>query len=92
MHERLEAISHGRVQMVMYRDFVQRKARSLSLTGKVQNQTDGTVRIIAEGSRTDLDKLILQLKNGPLFAHVEDVHVSFMSATGSFTDFSISYD
>ena len=44
MQERLEVIVSGRVQMVMFRDFVQRKASSLKLVGEVQNLPDGTVR------------------------------------------------
>ena len=51
MNERLEAIVSGRVQMVMYRDFTARFARRLGLVGEVKNLSDGTVRVIAEGSR-----------------------------------------
>ena len=45
--ERIEAIVSGRVQMVMFRDFAQRKALGLRLCGEVMNLPDGTVRVIA---------------------------------------------
>ena len=90
--ERFVAIISGRVQMVMYRDFVERKATSLKLTGEVRNLTDGTVEVIAEGPRTQLEELIRKLHRGPLLAHVEQVAVVWQSATGAFTAFKIAYD
>lgn len=39
----------GRVQGVFFRDFVQRKAKELNLSGWVENEPDGTVQIVAEG-------------------------------------------
>lgn len=90
--ERMEAVSSGRVQMVMYRDFAVRKARGLGLVGEVRNQTDGTVHIIAEGERAMLERLITKLKQGPLLARVDDVSTTFVPATNSFSRFTIRYD
>jgi acylphosphatase len=90
--ERLEAKSRGRVQLVMYRDFVQRKARGLGLVGEVQNLKDGTVKTIAEGSREQLEKLVAKLHTGPLLAHVEGVEITFLSALGTYTTFTIRYE
>ena len=90
--ERLEATVSGRVQMVMYRDFAQRKARGLRLVGEVQNLKDGTVRVVAEGPRANLEAYVEKLKKGPLLARVESVRVDFGEAAGGYTDFSIRYD
>jgi acylphosphatase len=90
--ERLEAISYGRVQLVMYRDFVQRKAKGLGLCGEVRNLSDGTVSIVAEGERRHLEQLVEKLKRGPLLARVDEVKHSFESATGAHKDFVIVYD
>ena len=89
--ERIEAIVHGRVQMVMYRDFAERKARGLKLVGEVQNLSDGTVRVIAEGTRENLERYIEKLKGGPLLASVEGVAVGWKPASGGYTSFSIIY-
>jgi acylphosphatase len=91
MHERLEAIVSGRVQMVMYRDFAQRKARGLKLVGDVLNLRDGTVRVRAEGPRESLEKYLAKLHKGPLLAHVEHVESEWKEATGEYQDFTILY-
>jgi acylphosphatase len=64
MTERMEAIVSGRVQGVMYRDFVQRKASGLKIAGEVQNLADGTVRVLAEGEHASLEKLFSKIKRG----------------------------
>jgi len=91
MQERLEAIVSGRVQMVMYRDFAQRKARGLKLTGEVQNLRDGTVRVAAEGTRETLERYLTKLHGGPLLARVEAVAPTWTTATGSYRSFEIVY-
>ncbi len=92
MNERLEAIVSGRVQLVMYRDFAQRKARRLKLVGEVQNLPNGTVRVIAEGTREQLDTYLAFLHKGPLLAHVDAVVPVWKEAQGVYTGFSINYD
>ena len=92
MHERIEAIVSGRVQKVMYRDFAQRKASGLKLTGTVRNKADKTVHVVAEGPREKLEMYIEKLKKGPLLAEVESVEHTWTTPTGEFTSFTISYD
>lgn len=91
MHERLEAIVSGRVQMVMYRDFAQRKARRLKLKGTVENLSNGTVRVIAEGPRNVLEEYVSRLKKGPLLANVKEVTPLWLPATSGFRGFDIVY-
>ncbi len=91
MNERLEAIVSGRVQMVMYRDFAMRKARSLKLVGEVKNLPDGTVRVVAEGPSDALRVFVEKLKEGSLLSRVDGVVVSWLPATNEYSDFHISY-
>ena len=91
MNERMEAIVNGRVQMVIYRDFSQRKARGLALMGEVENLKDGTVRVIAEGPRDRLERYVAKLHKGPLLAHVEGVSATWLPAIGSYEKFLITY-
>lgn len=77
--------------MVMYRDFAQRKARGLKLAGSVQNLSDGTVRVIAEGPKDALERYLAKLHKGPLLANVEAVRPVWLPATGSFKGFEIVY-
>ncbi len=91
MHAEIECLVVGRVQMVMYRDFAKRKARALGLCGTVENLSDGSVRVVAQGSKEQLEKLITQLKRGPLLAAVEEVQTSWRQPTTTFQNFQILY-
>ena len=87
--ERLEATIIGKVQMVMFRDFTQRKAKGLRLTGEVMNLHDGSVRVIAEGERTQLEALLHTLYKGPLFARVDTIEVAWLAPTHEYKTFSL---
>ena len=62
---RLEATARGRVQGVGFRYFILRRGMELGLTGWVTNETDGSVRCVAEGPRSDLEALIVTMELGP---------------------------
>lgn len=91
MQSAVDATVSGRVQMVMYRDFVQRKARGLDIVGEVENCADGTVCVRAEGEKAKLDTLVEMLKKGPFLAKVENVSVAWKEPTGNFMSFIIRY-
>lgn len=91
MNKRLECLIFGRVQLVMFRDFIRRKTKSLGLTGTVQNLSDGSVFVVAEGDETVLRRLIEFLKIGPLFAKVERLEEKWLPAKHQFSDFRIIY-
>jgi len=63
----------GRVQGVFYRQSTREKARELGISGNVKNLADGTVYIIATGTRDQLDQLIEWCKKGPPKAVVSAV-------------------
>lgn len=91
MQKRIECSISGRVQMVMYRDFATRTARHMDVVGEVENQTDGTVRVVAEGTKESLERYVRALKRGSLFSNVEDVRVDWKEPTGTFTTFTLRY-
>ena len=91
MKKRLTATIVGRVQLVMYRDFSQRKARKLGLVGTVRNMKDGSVSIMAEGDEAILNQYVTYLKRGPILSRVDAVHTVWGEATGTFGDFLIVY-
>ena len=91
MQSAFRAVASGRVQLVMYRDFVQRHASMLGLTGQVRNILDGTVEIIAEGEQKSLETLVASLKKGPLLARVDTVAVEWKEPSDVFKSFSINY-
>ena len=91
MKDACAMIISGRVQGVMFRDFAQRKATALGLTGEVENLPDGTVRVRAEGEREVLEKLVTLLKKGVPASQVDSVSVRWEAPRGSFDVFSIRY-
>ena len=89
MTERLEATVRGYVQGVGFRYFVVRRANALGLSGWTSNETDGTVRVVAEGAPKALDELTRHLHAGPPGAHVASVVVSRLPSVGSLRGFSV---
>jgi len=89
---RLSVTVYGRVQGVYYRYFVLNTARGLSLKGYVRNLSRGdVVEVQAEGDKTQLDKLLEQLKTGPPGAQVKKVEVNWSDCSEQFTEFKIRY-
>ncbi|MEX0673010.1 MAG: acylphosphatase [Candidatus Paceibacterota bacterium] len=86
----IEASITGKVQGVNFRTFVKKRADELGLTGYVTNLDDGSVEVIAQGEKEQLEELVRQLHKGPHFAEVEEVDVSWHdSLQDTFTDFKI---
>lgn len=92
MQKRIECRVYGRVQMVMFRDFVTRKARNLNIAGRVRNEEDGSVSVVAEGEEAKLRALIAKLHRGSVLSRVDRVDLGWKEATGEFNDFRISYE
>ena len=86
---RLHAIISGFVQRVGFRQFAILRARHLGLVGWVMNRTDGTVELVAEGERKDLEALIAHLKRGPTYAQVKQVRVEWRDPEGNFDSFDV---
>lgn len=86
---RVSARITGRVQGVGFRNFTQRRARRLGLTGWVRNEPDGTVRLEAEGTRSALEQLVDAVQEGPRMAQVDDVEASWEEATDEFEVFRV---
>ncbi len=86
---RLHAIVRGIVQGVNFRYATRREAQRLLLTGWVRNRPDGTVEVIAEGPRAQLERLLDFLRSGPPMARVTGVEVTWQPATGEFAAFEI---
>ncbi|MEX0652238.1 MAG: acylphosphatase [Candidatus Paceibacterota bacterium] len=89
--EEIRCIVSGKVQMVMFRDFVQRKARKLGLTGFVKNNPDGSVEVVAQGAREKLTQLLEHLQKGPFLAHVVRVLHTYKEPDSDFRSFTIEH-
>ena len=86
---RLHAIVEGTVQGVGFRYFVQDVANRFSVTGWVRNRWDGTVEVLAEGERSQLEQLLAALRRGPRSAQVTGVNFTWQEFSGELSGFRI---
>jgi acylphosphatase len=82
-------IVRGRVQGVGFRWFVEAEAQRLGIAGWVRNNHDGSVEILAQGSRDQLAGLHSRLREGPRAARVDAVDVIPAEAVPGLTTFRI---
>lgn len=78
----------GRVQGVGFRYTVRQIAGSFSVTGYVQNLSDGRVRLVAEGEPAELDGLLAQIAEA-MTDYIHKIDPFTSAATGEFDDFFI---
>ena len=78
----------GRVQGVWFRKYTREAALSFGLKGFVENSSDGSVYLEAEGSREDLTQLLDWLRDGSPHSRVEEVSFAEGPFSG-FTSFEI---
>ena len=79
----------GRVQGVGFRWFVEREAHMLGIVGWVRNNHDGSVEVLAQGTRDQLSGLYSRLREGPRAARVDAVEVSEASPVDGLSSFRI---
>jgi acylphosphatase len=79
----------GRVQGVFFRRAAEEQARSLGITGWARNLHDGSVEILAEGNRSDLEMLLGWAHKGPRHARVDEVRAQWEPCEGEFARFQV---
>ena len=89
--KRVQAIVHGRVQGVFFRDTTRREAQKLGLTGWVKNERDGTVSVTAVGEEAVLKQFVEYLHHGSPQARVTQVDVTWSEADQTFDGFSVRW-
>jgi acylphosphatase len=89
--QRLDVQVYGRVQGVGYRAFAREQGRRLGLCGWVRNDPDSSVRVVAEGPRDVLERLLQVLERGPSMARVERVEPYWSAASGEFEGFAVRF-
>ena len=89
--ERAHIIVHGIVQGVFFRANTVKAARELGLKGYARNMPDGTVEIVAEGPKDNIDKLIDYCKKSPGASEVSKVHARFEKPKDEFDGFELRH-
>jgi acylphosphatase len=79
----------GRVQGVGFRWFVEREAHILGIPGWVRNNHDGSVEVLAMGTREQLAGLRSRLQEGPRAARVDGVEESAAEPVAGLNSFQV---
>ena len=89
--EEFSAAVIGHVHGVGFRYFVVSKARMLGLQGYVRNDSTGDVEVVAQGTRSVLEQLLVLLRQGPSAAQVQSIRFTWREPTEHFSGFHIRY-
>ena len=87
----IQARVYGIVQGVGFRFSTVSQARRLGITGYVRNMSDGSVEVVAEGKKEELDRLVKWLEKGPPGAVVRKIDVRVIPYRGFFRSFNIEF-
>lgn len=80
----------GRVQGVGFRYTVAELARGFSLTGQVRNEPDGSVSLLVEGSRAQVDALLDAISRSRLDRYILSRHLVYSPPLGDLGPFHIA--
>lgn len=80
----------GTVQGVGFRYTAMQAASGFAVTGYVRNEADGSVTMVAEGERAEIEALIAAV-HGRMRGYVRDTRVAWSAATDEFDDFGVSF-
>jgi undecaprenyl diphosphate synthase len=87
--KQIEIEISGRVQGVYYRTTISKIATNFDIKGFVENKSDGTVYILGQGSRDNLEEFIRWCQRGSMFSKVEGMSFKFTEVKKKYKKFSI---
>ena len=83
---------NSNVQLIdVEKAFASKNANELELTGYTRNLRNGTVEVMAEGERKQLEKLTERLKVGPPGARVTRIDTKWSEYSGKYSDFTLRF-
>jgi len=87
--EQLKIKIYGSVQGVGFRSFVKRNADELGIKGYVRNSDDGSVLVIAQSNRDELEKFLSVVRQGPISVRVERFLYEWRDSDKNYESFDI---
>ncbi|MCL1630448.1 acylphosphatase [Sporolactobacillus sp. CPB3-1] len=85
----IHMIVKGRVQAVGFRYFTWQTANVYRVFGWVRNRSDGSVEIVAEGEKSDIQQFMKTIKKGSPFSRISDVDIYEYTEPKNFHQFEI---
>ena len=87
---RRKVLFSGRVQGVGFRFTTEAIASRFQVTGYVRNLPDGRVELIAEGTKTELDRFQTTIES-TMQSYITEAAASDGTPTGEFTSFKMAF-
>ncbi len=91
MKKRVHVFYSGRVQGVGFRITAEETAQECGVVGWVKNLRDGRVELVAEAEEAILERFLKAIRSGSMKNFIEQVDVSWSSASDTFDEFEIRY-
>lgn len=88
---RRRVLVSGLVQGVAFRAYTREMARTIGVSGWVQNLPDGRVEALVEGEPDRVARMVDWLKKGPPTSRVAEIHVTEETPTGELSSFEIVF-
>jgi len=88
VNSRIHIFIYGDVQGVFFRANTASTAKKLGISGWVRNRNDGSVEVVAEGNKENLEKLLEYCRHGPEAARVDGVKFEWEEYKREFSDFA----
>lgn len=89
MQARVRLLISGRVQGVAFRAHAADEATRLGVAGWARNLVDGSVEVVAEGARPQVEAFAAWCHRGPRWARVEEVQATWEPPRGDLSGFDI---
>jgi len=89
--KRIHLTISGRVQGVGFRFYTRDIALETGVKGWVKNLPNGTVEIVAEGSKEEIETFMRQLKKGYLGRNISEIIEIEETYIGTFNSFEIIF-
>ncbi len=85
----LHAIFRGKVQGVGFRWTLVDHAENFQLVGTAKNLSNGTVEIVAQASKENLEAFLVAVQQEPGLARIDSIITTYRPAKQLFNDFQI---
>lgn len=89
--EQYEIKVNGKVQGVGFRYYAKMQADLIGLNGWVKNLPDGSVLVMVQGNKTDIETFTDYLRIGPSLSYVTNLEKVKIQGGRVFSEFSIRY-
>ncbi len=88
---RAHVIYSGRVQGVGFRYTAEKMALDLGLVGWVKNLPNGSVEIIVEGAKSELETFLSEIQASSVGRHIQKTDCKWLKPTQEFHDFTVEF-